>query len=176
MPVGVVVRIDAARRRAIRFLIENQRADGSWLPLWFGNQSMADDENPTYGTAKVLAALCGETDVDAVAKRGVNWLLRAQNGDGGWGGGAGSPSTIEETALAVDALAHVRWADDPVAGAIQRGVAWLVERTRGGTEFAFSPIGFYFAKLWYYERDYPAIFTVSALGRVAALVASRDSA
>jgi hypothetical protein len=28
-----------------------------------------------------------------------------------------------------------------------------------------SPIGFYFAKLWYYERLYPLIFTVAALGR-----------
>jgi squalene-hopene/tetraprenyl-beta-curcumene cyclase len=28
-----------------------------------------------------------------------------------------------------------------------------------------SPIGFYFAKLWYYEKLYPIIFTVAALGR-----------
>ena len=27
-----------------------------------------------------------------------------------------------------------------------------------------SPIGFYFAKLWYYERLYPLVFTVAALG------------
>jgi squalene-hopene/tetraprenyl-beta-curcumene cyclase len=30
-----------------------------------------------------------------------------------------------------------------------------------------TPIGFYFAKLWYYERLYPLIFTVGALGRAA---------
>ena len=28
-----------------------------------------------------------------------------------------------------------------------------------------TPIGFYFAKLWYYERLYPLIFSVSALGQ-----------
>ena len=28
-----------------------------------------------------------------------------------------------------------------------------------------SPIGFYFAKLWYHEELYPLIFTASALGR-----------
>jgi squalene-hopene/tetraprenyl-beta-curcumene cyclase len=28
-----------------------------------------------------------------------------------------------------------------------------------------APIGFYFAKLWYYEKLYPLIFTVAALGR-----------
>jgi squalene-hopene/tetraprenyl-beta-curcumene cyclase len=33
-----------------------------------------------------------------------------------------------------------------------------------------SPIGFYFAKLWYFERLYPLIFTVAALRRAAQLV------
>jgi squalene-hopene/tetraprenyl-beta-curcumene cyclase len=28
-----------------------------------------------------------------------------------------------------------------------------------------SPIGLYFAKLWYYEKLYPLVFTVSALGQ-----------
>jgi len=31
-----------------------------------------------------------------------------------------------------------------------------------------SPIGFYFAKLWYYEKLYPIIFTVGALNRASA--------
>jgi squalene-hopene/tetraprenyl-beta-curcumene cyclase len=174
MPHKLAERMDVARARAVRFLINVQRPDGSWLPLWFGNQSMADDENPTYGTAKVLAALCGETGAETAVKRGVNWLIGAQNTDGGWGGGQGTSSTIEETALAVDALAHDRTTtDDPIVQAIHRGVAWLIERTQAGTQFQFSPIGFYFAKLWYYERAYPALFTVGALGRVASLAASR---
>jgi squalene-hopene/tetraprenyl-beta-curcumene cyclase len=33
------------------------------------------------------------------------------------------------------------------------------------------PIGFYFAKLWYFERLYPLIWTTGALGKVAALEA-----
>src|SRR5262249_7231790 len=41
---------------ATAFLARAQRPDGSWLPLWFGNQHAPDDENPTYGTARVLAA------------------------------------------------------------------------------------------------------------------------
>ena len=28
-----------------------------------------------------------------------------------------------------------------------------------------TPIGFYFAKLWYFEKLYPIIFSVAALGR-----------
>jgi len=34
-------------------------------------------------------------------------------------------------------------------------------------ERRLSPSGFYFAKLWYYERLYPQIFTVAALSRMA---------
>ena len=43
------------RSRGFVYLAQVQRADGSWLPLWFGNQHAPDDENPTYGTARVLA-------------------------------------------------------------------------------------------------------------------------
>ena len=48
--------------------------------------------------------------------------------------------------------------------AIKAGVAWLVSAAerRGWREP--SPIGFYFAKLWYFERLYPLVFIVSALG------------
>ena len=82
----------------------------------------------------------------------------AQNGDGGFGGAAGLPSTIEETALAVEALGS--------GEAAERGRAWLVEKTAEGTRFDPSPIGLYFAKLWYWEKLYPILFTVGALGRI----------
>ena len=41
------------------------------------------------------------------ARQGVAWLLSAQNDDGGWGGSRGTPSSMEETALAVDVLLDV---------------------------------------------------------------------
>lgn len=46
---------------------------------------------------------------------------------------------------------------------IDRGLAWLVERVEKNEHQNSSPIGFYFAKLWYYEELYPLIFTVSTL-------------
>ena len=52
------------------------------------------------------------------------------------------------------------------AAAVDRGLGWLVERVERGEHKESSPIGFYFAKLWYYEELYPLIFTVSTL-RVA---------
>ena len=42
---------------------------------------------------------------------------------------------------------------------------WLVEAVESGRFREPSPIGFYFAKLWYFEKLYPIIFTVAALGR-----------
>jgi squalene-hopene/tetraprenyl-beta-curcumene cyclase len=53
-----------------------------------------------------------------------------------------------------------------VEPAISRGVRWLIEQTKEGTIVTPSPIGLYFAKLWYFEELYPLIFTVSALQKV----------
>jgi squalene-hopene/tetraprenyl-beta-curcumene cyclase len=165
----VARRIEAAIRRGLTFLARQQRADGSWVPLWFGNQDRPEEENPVYGTARVILAY---RDLDRMkteaAQRAVQWLIGQQNGDGGWGGtnlATGKPiSSLEETALAVEALAaDPRSAQNP----LQAGVALLVSAVeRGGWET--SPIGFYFAKLWYYERLYPLTFTVSALRQVLA--------
>jgi squalene-hopene/tetraprenyl-beta-curcumene cyclase len=154
-------RLERAIRRGQHYLSATQRPDGSWLPLWFGCQHAPDDENPTYGTARVLAAYRDLGLMDAEpARRGVAWLVSAQNPDGGWGGAANTPSSVEETALAVEVLI------DAKPQAAERGLAWLVERIEAGGLHDPTPIGFYFAKLWYYEKLYPIIFSVAALGRV----------
>ena len=146
-----------------------QREDGSWLPLWFGNEHAHDDENPTYGTAQVLIALRelrqrGFDSACDLERAAAAWLVRTQREDGAWGGAAGTPSSIEETALALEALAGTEH-----IGPVNRATAWLVEQVEAGTWREPSPIGFYFAKLWYFEKLYPLIFTVGALGKVAAL-------
>ena len=43
---------------------------------------------------------------------------------------------------------------------------WLIETVEGDKIFEKWSIGFYFAKLWYYERLYPVLFTASALRNV----------
>jgi squalene-hopene/tetraprenyl-beta-curcumene cyclase len=156
-----------------RYLADQQRADGSWVPLWFGNQDDPNEENPVYGTAKVLLAYRDWQHIDMLpARRGIDWLCAAQHDDGGWGGGPrldqprGKPlSSVEETALAVEALAG-GGSDSHVTAALGRGITWLLGAVEADRHLAPSPIGFYFAKLWYYEKLYPLIFTVSALGRV----------
>jgi squalene-hopene/tetraprenyl-beta-curcumene cyclase len=156
--------IPRALERGFRYLAEEQHDDGYWLPLWFGNQHAPDEINPVYGTAKVLAAFNDLNKCDSPeAARAIEWLLRQQNSDGGWGGMTGTPSTIEETSLAIDALI-------PVPGnthrpAVVSGIEWLSCAIEGGRLDEPAPIGFYFAKLWYYEKLYPQTFSVTALNR-----------
>ena len=186
MPDNLQMKIVQSTTRALRFLLQNQMKDGSWVPLWFGNQSAPDQHNPVYGTSRVLRVdeeiIEGQFMqlrwIDA-RRRGLDWMVSVQNQDGGWGGDRSTPSSIEETALAIDALAHCLLAgtsdpDQKISQAVDRGYQWLVKHTVGGTTFDPSPMGLYFAKLWYKEDLYPVVFTLAAIGQVHE-VAKRNS-
>lgn len=155
-------RIDTAIRKGIRYLASIQRESGSWVPLWFGNQWLKDGKNPIYGTAQVVMALKHKglrdlSGVEELLEKGCRWLLSMQNSDNGWGRGPDNHSTIEETALALNALVGKGDLE-----AISRGAMWLANRINKGN-MEPSPIGLYFANLWYYEKMYPIVFSISAL-------------
>ena len=158
-------RSEAARARGFDYLAQTQRPDGSWVPLWFGNEHEESEANPIYGTARVLAAYDDLDRLDdASARRGLNWLRCHRNADGGWGGDLDEVSGVEETALATEALLGAR--DDPsLQVAVNEGLNWLIDAVASGRHAQTAPIGFYFAKLWYYETMYPLVFTASALAR-----------
>jgi squalene-hopene/tetraprenyl-beta-curcumene cyclase len=158
-------RVDEGIRRAVEFLERTQRRDGAWTPLWFGNEFAPNEENPVYGTARVVLGLRRLRPDSAAVQSAIVWLLAAQNEDGGWGGDRSAPSSIEETSLAVSALAGLP--GDSAREPVRRGAAWIAGATCAGERTPASPIGLYFARLWYYEASYPLIFALDALRRVA---------
>lgn len=158
--------VESAIQKALRFLEKTQTPEGCWVPLWFGNEAADREENRTYGTARVLLALRelrarGFVVSEQMIRRAERALLELQLACGGWGGAQtpGMTATFEETALAIEALAG-----SAQVSAFDRGVAWLVECVERGGWREPAPIGFYFAKLWYFERLYPLIHGVAALG------------
>ena len=170
LPVSLQPRITKAIEHAVKFLRQTQESDGAWRPLWFGNEFEPDESNRVYGTSRVLLALADTGLAPDNARAATGWLRRAQKPDGGWSGGmTDATSSVEETALAVESLSAAL-ERDPVCRAelepvIRRGVRWLQGQIESRNWTAATPIGFYFAKLWYYEKLYPVIFTVAALGR-----------
>ena len=175
LPAPFRTRIERATTRAVRFLERAQQPDGSWIPLWFGNQGAPDEANPVYGTARVLEGLAALPDPETIPEsecRAARWLVETQGGDGGWGGAPGVSPSIEETALAVSALAT--FGRLPRAATVQRidealtrGAGWLNHATDGGRRAETTPIGLYFAKLWYSEKLYPWTFTLGAFTSLA---------
>lgn len=169
-------RLDNSQKKGLKYLSRQQRVDGSWLPLWFGNQDFPSDENPIYGTAKVLLAY-GELGIIGrqEAQKGLRFLERSQNPDGGWGGGTSVPyragqfefalsgSSIEETSVTIESLIMCG-SGGAYTPTIMRGLRWLATVADSVNLRKSWPIGFYFAKLWYHEQLYPAIFCAGALG------------
>ncbi|MGL6226648.1 MAG: prenyltransferase/squalene oxidase repeat-containing protein [Thermoguttaceae bacterium] len=207
-PETLIPRMEIAIRNGVQFLLTSQEADGCWLPLWFGNQHHAREDNPLYGTAKVLKALeqlreCGDLcrskqkRIETAIIMGLRFVVENQNSDGGFGcrnhltpkvGGdplrrmksslkthshfhPQSHSSVEETALVLDALTPFLQEEcflgevPELTGLYETAVHWLIEQVETDRFVLSAPIGLYFTKLWYDEKLYPIIFTVSALGQ-----------
>lgn len=159
------VKINRAIQSGFHFLHRSQREDGSWSPLWFGNQHHPTEENPIYGTARVLLAYRDHhKESTSEAERAAAWLAGQQNSDGGWGGNLTDRSSTEETAVVLSALLG-GWTQTDYGDTIEQGLNWLISAVESDHYRHASPIGLYFSRLWYYERIYPLVFTVDALRR-----------
>jgi squalene-hopene/tetraprenyl-beta-curcumene cyclase len=124
---GETVANSASVRRAVKYLRRVQLAEGSWYGRW--------GMNYIYGTWSVLCALntAGVSHSAPEMRKAVDWLVRIQNEDGGWGEDGASykldyrgyekaPSTASQTAWAVLGLMAAGEVDHP---AVARGIKYL---------------------------------------------------
>jgi len=169
VPIILKKKMSKSIDKMINFLRKTQENDGSWVPLWFGNQNNINQKNPIYGTSLVLISLnkvSVPTEVTDMISKGYNFLRNSQNKDNGWGAkqiinnNQEKESSIEESSLAIKALSFSHDKKDTIA--YNNGILFLKQIKKKGL-ISPTPIGLYFASLWYYEKLYPIIFMIDAL-------------
>ena len=177
--LSVLGRADSkAVRRGLKYLRREQFSDGSWFGRW--------GVNYIYGTGGVLPAFraAGRDMSRGRFRRAGAWMTDHQNADGGWGetcqsyvdaslAGRGE-SAASQTAWGLLGLLAMDGADgNGAAGAIERGVRWLVERQEEDGQWEepqFTGTGFpgdFYIKYHLYRNYWP----LTALGRYASLAA-----
>jgi squalene-hopene/tetraprenyl-beta-curcumene cyclase len=158
----------------LAYLRRTQNADGSWFGRW--------GTNYVYGTWSVLNAFlaAGETASNSeTVRRAVDYVLRFQQADGGWGEdgitywkerrGSCKESTASQTAWALLALMNAGEANHP---AVERGIVYLLERQNAEglwDEPWYTAVGF--PRVFYLRyHGYRAFFPLFALARYRNLV------
>jgi squalene-hopene/tetraprenyl-beta-curcumene cyclase len=170
VPKGIQKQIQQSIKRSLLYLQKHQNQDGSWLPLWFGSQNTLDKHNPVYGTAKVGIYLfdclnCKNLNgfirksISGMAIGALEFIEKQQNSDGSWGALKGTLGTIEETSLALSLIV------DTNPEATSKGFEWIESYIKENG-LKSSPIGLYFASLWYDEKLYPVIYYLESLRKI----------
>jgi squalene-hopene/tetraprenyl-beta-curcumene cyclase len=154
---------------ALAYLQREQSADGSWFGRW--------GVNYVYGTWSALCALnaAGVDPAAPMVRRAVEWLVRIQNADGGWGESCNSyrldykghepaQSAASQTAWALLGLMAAGECDSP---AVARGVAWLAAtQDEAGIWSEDTYTGGGFPRVFYLRyHGYAKFFPLWALAR-----------
>lgn len=169
LPEKIQRRAKRSIGRMIGWMSREQAEDGSWTPLWFGDQGADDERSPVYGTATAVEYLSQSKNeaVGPLIERGAKFLTGAQNDDGGWGGARGVESKVTLTARALSALASIESADREV---VERGFDYIYRAWQRGDMYRAEPIGLYFARLWYSEPMYNMTFVLMAMKKLKNLI------
>ncbi len=150
--------VQSEMNAGIYYLRKQINRDGYWRDLW-----LAKD---TYGTACAIIALvkAGVKNVPEV-HRGVEWLERTQNADGGWGEdmfGNPTESTVEQTAWSTYALLLA----NPEKPAAQQGIAFLLKHQREDGSWPERCVGIYWEIIGgYADPIYASVFPILALNQ-----------
>ncbi len=164
--------IQAAIERGRDFLIRRQRADGSYNASW--------GINFTYAAFFVAEGLIAANVSPRHPSRGalVQWLLRTQLPDGGWGEHYSSCMNGDYTPLKSSRVVMTAWAalallslDGAKNQAVRRAVAWLQTRQqsdgswpREGVNGVFSQSALLDYRLY---QDYFALWAITRFLRMS---------
>ena len=123
-------------KSATRFLAARQCADGGWT-----KPSLHDKCSLTRISGLALRALLdsGFHHSSPTVQRGVQWLLQAQNDDGGWGNVAhDSDSDVTSTSFALQAMTRVVGIAQAGRDVIRKGQAWITDARNGDHSWGYT--------------------------------------
>ncbi|MFD7504736.1 prenyltransferase/squalene oxidase repeat-containing protein [Streptomyces sp. NPDC059850] len=94
-------------KSAIDWLAGQQCADGGFAAYRADTGKACDPEKGEFtdATGAAIQALASVGGRSAAVEKGIGWLKKSQNEDGGWGMNPGGPSDANSTSVAVGALA-----------------------------------------------------------------------
>ena len=176
LPERLQKRCRISMLRMLKWMKSIQAPDGSWTPLWFGDQDAEDEHSPVYATTMTVEYLANSKEPMAqeIALKGLNYILSSQNTDGGWGGAKEIPSKVTLTARALSALAVQSFkfqnpepeTPSKLETSMKRAFDFLYHKYKAEELYRPEPIGLYFSRLWYSEELYNITFVLNALKKL----------
>ena len=176
LPEKLQAKCSESISRLLQWMKKAQASDGSWTPLWFGDQDAGDEKSPVYGTAVAVEYLSHSKNHLAkdITAKGVEFLLSVQNTDGGWGGAKEIQSKVTLTARALSALAVQSCkfqnpepeTPSKLETSMKRAFDFLYHKYKAEELYRPEPIGLYFSRLWYSEELYNITFVLNALKKL----------